>query len=67
MTEQADVESPCIRQCCLDSQDMCVGCFRTLDEILLWGSASIDKKTSILENVHKRKEQHGNKSNLNPQ
>jgi predicted Fe-S protein YdhL (DUF1289 family) len=28
--------SPCIRHCVLDDDDQCVGCFRTLDEILRW-------------------------------
>ena len=32
-----NIESPCVGQCCLDDKDMCVGCFRMMDEILSWG------------------------------
>lgn len=67
MTEQSDVTSPCIRQCCLDKQDMCVGCFRMLDEILVWGSASDEKKADILKNVKNRKIQQANTPNITPQ
>ncbi|MDC0603215.1 DUF1289 domain-containing protein [Aliiglaciecola sp.] len=67
MTEQFDVTSPCIRQCCLDKQDMCVGCFRKFDEILVWGSASDEKKTDILKNVKNRKIQLTNTPNITPQ
>ncbi|MFB2647711.1 DUF1289 domain-containing protein [Shewanella mangrovisoli] len=30
------LEHPCVRNCCLDQQDICMGCFRHLDEILAW-------------------------------
>jgi len=33
------VASPCRRQCCLDAQDICLGCGRSLAEILAWGKA----------------------------
>ncbi len=49
--------SPCIRNCCLDDDNICLGCFRSLDEILLWGCSetSIDKKQHILDQAKKRK------------
>ncbi|MCU1718016.1 DUF1289 domain-containing protein [Pseudomonas sp. 5P_3.1_Bac2] len=34
----ADVASPCRRQCCLDPDDVCLGCGRRLTEILQWAS-----------------------------
>ncbi|MBN0987267.1 DUF1289 domain-containing protein [Amphritea pacifica] len=40
--------SPCIRNCCLDSDDICMGCYRTLNEILIWHSATEDEKRKIL-------------------
>jgi predicted Fe-S protein YdhL (DUF1289 family) len=43
------VQSPCISQCCLDINDMCVGCFRMLDEILIWGQASPAQQQTILD------------------
>ena len=42
--EEKEIASPCVRNCCLDQQDMCVGCFRVLDEIVGWGAASKSEK-----------------------
>ena len=39
--------SPCIRNCTLDPNDVCVGCGRTLDEILEWSEASPPRKRTI--------------------
>jgi len=43
------VESPCIRKCTLDDDDICVGCFRSLDEICAWGGASNGERREVLE------------------
>jgi predicted Fe-S protein YdhL (DUF1289 family) len=40
--------SPCIRNCCLDDDDVCHGCGRRLDEILAWHSADDDGRQAIL-------------------
>ncbi|MEP1869041.1 MAG: DUF1289 domain-containing protein, partial [Paraglaciecola sp.] len=42
---ELSVTSPCVRNCCLDKQDMCVGCYRLIDEILIWGQADDHRKT----------------------
>jgi predicted Fe-S protein YdhL (DUF1289 family) len=34
--ETAPVVSPCIRRCTLDEADVCIGCGRSLQEILDW-------------------------------
>jgi predicted Fe-S protein YdhL (DUF1289 family) len=47
--QSAAVESPCIRKCTLDDDDICVGCFRSIDEICAWGSASDNQRRQILE------------------
>ena len=52
--EQA-VASPCVRNCCLDQQDICLGCGRTLAEILAWGSASRIEKQQILAKIARRR------------
>jgi uncharacterized protein len=49
-----EVASPCRRQCCLDDQDICLGCGRTLQEILAWGSADNSRKRSICEAAQAR-------------
>lgn len=48
------IESPCVRNCCLDKQDVCIGCGRTVDEIIRWGDADDKEKLAILKNVEKR-------------
>ncbi|MCQ8878050.1 DUF1289 domain-containing protein [Pseudoalteromonas shioyasakiensis] len=48
-------KNPCIRCCCLDSRDICIGCFRSLEEILEWHSASISRKEQILATCQGRK------------
>ena len=46
--------SPCVRQCCLDDADTCLGCGRTLQEILDWHSADGDARAAILHRAAQR-------------
>ncbi|MFC5694365.1 DUF1289 domain-containing protein [Pseudomonas sp. GCM10022186] len=39
--------SPCVRRCCLDDADVCVGCGRTLAEICEWNQASDPRRREI--------------------
>jgi len=48
------IASPCVRNCCLDKQDVCIGCGRTLAEIVLWGDADNEQKLKILSHAKKR-------------
>jgi predicted Fe-S protein YdhL (DUF1289 family) len=50
-----NIESPCIRNCCLDESDVCVGCFRSLDEILEWSKVSENDKQMILLKTQTRR------------
>ncbi|MEP2652983.1 MAG: DUF1289 domain-containing protein [Paraglaciecola sp.] len=52
---ELSIASPCIGNCCLDEQDMCVGCFRLIDEILIWGQADDHRKKQILQLCEQRK------------
>lgn len=49
------VESPCIRNCCLDDNDICVGCFRSLGEIAHWSQVDDDGKMNILVDADVRR------------
>ena len=49
------IKSPCIRQCCLNSEDVCVGCYRTINDILMWQAATNEQKTEMLANALHRK------------
>jgi len=49
------IESPCVRNCCLDDRDICLGCFRSLQEIRDWSLATDEYRQSILLLADKRK------------
>ncbi len=42
-------DSPCVRNCCLDLHDVCLGCGRLLDEIIEWHSANALRRAQILQ------------------
>ena len=46
--------SPCVRNCCLDDDNVCMGCGRALEEIVQWGTASDAEKTAILARSRER-------------
>ncbi len=50
-------DTPCIRNCCLDEKDICMGCYRSLEEILIWHKASGDEKKGIMALCEHRKQQ----------
>jgi predicted Fe-S protein YdhL (DUF1289 family) len=50
--------SPCVRNCCLDDELTCLGCFRSLDEIREWGVVDGDRRRVILQNAEQRRRQH---------
>ena len=57
------IESPCIRHCCLDDNDVCLGCFRSIDEITGWSQANAALRAQFLDNAHQRSmayKQHSN-------
>lgn len=53
--ERPAVESPCIRRCTLDERDVCIGCFRSLDEILAWSKAGDAQRREILQRTQERR------------
>jgi predicted Fe-S protein YdhL (DUF1289 family) len=40
-------DSPCVRNCCLDDADVCIGCGRHLQEILRWSQADAAERAAI--------------------
>lgn len=50
--------TPCVRKCCLNEADICLGCFRTFDEIMHWHEASADERLVILEQARLRRAAH---------
>lgn len=50
------VSSPCVEVCQIDyAKQVCIGCYRTLNEIAAWGYANEDEKRRILNNTEDRK------------
>ena len=64
-TRNADLPSPCISICRMDRDrgsvaeraagGLCVGCLRTIDEIVEWGMASDQRKREVLEAIEARR------------
>ncbi|HMW73420.1 MAG TPA: DUF1289 domain-containing protein [Cellvibrionaceae bacterium] len=57
----ASVASPCVRQCCLNAQDMCVGCGRYLAEITGWLNFTAAEKMTVVHNAQQRLKDAANK------
>jgi uncharacterized protein len=54
-----EVTSPCVRNCCLDELDICLGCFRHIDEIMAWQRLDVMAKKSVINRCHQRQQQRG--------
>ncbi len=52
------VPSPCVRNCCLSDEDVCLGCFRLLDEITRWSEAYDPERRAILQKAKHRRAAH---------
>jgi len=48
------VKSPCVSICALNHDDVCVGCWRTGDEISHWGAYSNDERRDVLKLAFER-------------
>lgn len=51
----AEPESPCMSVCLLDENDICVGCYRSADEITDWFMADAQQKRDILGRCEERR------------
>lgn len=47
--------SPCVKNCCLDEHDICLGCFRSLTEITQWALETEEVRQQFLKNIAERK------------
>lgn len=54
MAKEEVVLSPCVGVCALDDEDICIGCWRSGEEITRWGYVDNDGKRAILKNVEER-------------
>ena len=65
MTTSDAIASPCVSNCCLNEEDVCLGCYRSLDEILAWRAANNEQRQGFLDLAIQRKEAHRRKYPLN--
>jgi len=58
---ESSVPSPCVRNCCLDNDDICLGCYRSITEIMGWSAADNRQRNEILLRCRVRRDQSHNK------
>ena len=54
-----DIASPCVRNCCLNEVDICLGCFRHIDEIMAWRQLDDTGKRAVIAQCQERQQQLG--------
>ena len=58
MSQPLEVESPCISVCQIDElSGLCIGCYRTIEEIQGWWDLDDAQKQSINELASQREQQ----------
>ena len=46
---RAEIESPCVKICVVDpSTGLCLGCFRTVDEIAAWSAMTPEARRRVM-------------------
>jgi predicted Fe-S protein YdhL (DUF1289 family) len=53
--ESEVIKSPCVKRCKYDEFDLCIGCYRTKQEIVLWSDFSNTEKLAVLQKVEQRR------------
>ena len=48
------VASPCVSICALDGDNVCIGCFRSGQEISLWGRLTPEQQREVLVRCQRR-------------
>ncbi|WAR44729.1 DUF1289 domain-containing protein [Methylomonas rapida] len=59
---EKNVASPCVRNCCLNDENICLGCFRSLEEICQWSQAGDIARRQVLRNAEQRRRQYANRA-----
>ena len=56
MSDDNQFSTPCIGVCQYDNEDICKGCFRTLDEISNWALMTEKQRQEIMQELNQRAE-----------
>ncbi len=52
---RSEVESPCIKLCVVHPEErICIGCFRTIEEISVWSRLSVAARNAIMDDLPNR-------------
>ena len=54
MTNPQPILSPCVSICALNEDDICIGCFRSADEIMRWRKMDEEQKRQVYKNIAER-------------
>ena len=49
------IETPCIRRCTLDARDICIGCGRTVLEIIRWTAMTDAERRAVMAQLPTRR------------
>lgn len=60
--EKSKISSPCIKVCRLNDK-LCVGCYRTIDEIREWSRMTLEEKHLVIDKCEVRKRDHEDEQN----
>jgi predicted Fe-S protein YdhL (DUF1289 family) len=53
--KREEVESPCVKLCIVHPEArICIGCFRSIDEIASWGRLTAADRTAIMADLPSR-------------
>ncbi|EAQ66990.1 hypothetical protein MED121_13720 [Marinomonas sp. MED121] len=56
---EPEIKSPCMSLCCLDEQDICIGCHRSVKEITGWSRMDHQAKKETMQKVAEREQASG--------
>ena len=48
MSDSSEIQSPCIDVCELNSAQICVGCWRHIDEIVAWRQLDGEQRKAVI-------------------
>ena len=49
------ISSPCIGKCRLGPDKICIGCYRTINEITVWSQVDDETRKVILDTIENRR------------
>lgn len=56
---KSEIKSPCMSLCCLDNDDVCIGCHRSVKEITGWSRMDYQERKETMQRVAAREQASG--------